>query len=139
MFPDVDVDKVAPELCFGSFWNTGQVCTAVKRIYIHEDIYPQMLDAMAKAVQKWKVGAGTEEGSMVGPIQNEMQYNKVRNLFEDAKQNGYHARFGGEVKDTKGFFLEPTIIDNPPKCSKLVTEEQFVSCPEDATDCEQGS
>lgn len=135
----MDVDKVAPELCFGSFWNTGQVCTAVKRIYIHEDIYPQMLDAMAKAVQKWKVGAGTEEGSMVGPIQNEMQYNKVRNLFEDAKQNGYHARFGGEVKDTKGFFLEPTIIDNPPKCSKLVTEEQFVSCPGDATDCDQQS
>lgn len=91
-----------------------------------------MLDAMAKAVQKWKVGAGTEEGSMVGPIQNEMQYNKVRGLFEDAKKNGHRARFGGEVKESRGLFLEPTIIDNPPRNSRLVTEEQFVSYPRDA-------
>lgn len=87
-----------------------------------------MLDAMAQAVHKWKVGAGTEEGAMVGPMQNEMQYRKVRDLFEDAKEKGYTAKFGGEVKDAKGFFLEPTIIDNPPSDSKLVTEEQFVSC-----------
>ena len=86
-----------------------------------------MLDAMAHAVHRWKVGLGTDDGAMVGPIQNEMQYKKVRGLFEDAKQKGYAAKFGGEVKETKGFFLEPTIIDNPPSDSTLVMEEQFVS------------
>ncbi|KAK5459695.1 hypothetical protein LTS15_003824 [Exophiala xenobiotica] len=123
--PDVDVDKIAPDLCFGAFWNTGQVCTAVKRIYIHQDIYTPMLDAMARAVHKWKVGMGTEDGAIFGPIQNEMQYQKVRRLFEEVKQKGYVAKVGGEVKETKGFFLEPTIIDNPPPSSPLVTEEQF--------------
>lgn len=111
----------------GSFWNTGQVCTAIKRLYIHEDIYEKLLDAIAKAVVKFKVGAGTEEGAMVGPVQNEMQYKKVRHLFEDAKENGYKAKFGGDVKEAKGFFLEPTMIDNPPSDSLLVKDEQFVS------------
>ncbi|EXJ66789.1 uncharacterized protein A1O5_09984 [Cladophialophora psammophila CBS 110553] len=123
--PDVDVDKIAPDLCFAAFWNTGQVCTAAKRIYIHQDIYTPMLDAMARAVHKWKVGAGTEDGVMVGPMQNEMQYKKVRGLFEEAKQKGYAAWFGGEVRDTKGLFLDPTIINNPPPNSTLVMEEQF--------------
>lgn len=85
-----------------------------------------MLDAMARAVHKWKVGMGTEDGAIFGPVQNEMQYRKVRRLFEEVKQKGYVAKVGGEVKETKGFFLEPTIIDNPPPSSPLVTEEQFV-------------
>lgn len=111
----------------GAFWNTGQVCTAIKRIYIHQDIYPQMLDALAKALQKFKMGEGTEDGVLMGPVQNEMQYRKVRELFEDTRQNCYKVKAGGQVKESKGFFLEATIVDNPPADSKLVTEEQFVS------------
>jgi hypothetical protein len=72
---------------------------------------------------------GTEDGAILGPVQNEMQYRKVRRLFEEVRQNGYVAKVGGEVTETKGFFLKPTIIDNPPPSSSLVTEEQFVRTP----------
>lgn len=111
----------------GCFWNTGQVCTAVKRIYIHEHIYPQMLGALAKAAQKFKITPDSEGGGPMGPIQNEVQYKKVRKLFEESRHSGYNVTVGGQVNEHKGFFLEPTIIDNPPPDSKLVTEEQFVS------------
>ena len=86
------------------------------------------LDSMTKAIKKWKVGPGSEEGVMVGPLQNELQYNKVKGLFEDAKKSGYAVAFGGEVKESNGFFLDPTVIDNPPEDSKLVVDEQFVCC-----------
>ncbi|KAH8701506.1 aldehyde dehydrogenase-like protein [Talaromyces proteolyticus] len=125
IFPDVDVDMVASEVAMGSFWNTGQVCTAVKRIYIHNDIYPQMLAALAKASLKFKMGPGSEDGVLMGPVQNEMQYHKVKSLFQEARTNSYKVTVGGQVKDDTGFFLEATVIDNPPADSKLVTEEQF--------------
>jgi acyl-CoA reductase-like NAD-dependent aldehyde dehydrogenase len=119
----VDVDAVASEVAMGVFWNTGQVCTAIKRIYIHQDIYQKMLDALAKAVQELRIG------EVIGPVQNETQYNKLKELFEDARNNSYTIKVGGQVKESKGFYLEPTIVDNPPVYSKLVTGEQFVSWP----------
>jgi acyl-CoA reductase-like NAD-dependent aldehyde dehydrogenase len=127
VFPDVDIDEVAAKLCFGAFWNTGQVCTAVKRLYVHERIYAEMLDALAKASQTWKAGPGIEDGVMMGPVQNEMQYNKLKRLFESCRDKIYKAKIGGDIKQDKGFFLDPTIIDNPPHASELVQEEQFVS------------
>jgi len=85
---------------------------------------------MVRAVRQWKVGPTTEEGVMVGPLQNEIQYNKVKILFEKAQRERYVVTFGGEVEDKHGFFLEPTVIDNPsPECA-LATEEQFVSIPD---------
>jgi len=123
---DVDIEKAAPQVILGAFFNTGQVCAGTKRIYIHESIYPQMLEAMAKAARSFKVGDSSAEGVTIGPVQNEMQYNKVKSLFEDTKAQGYKTiGNGAAIKDKKGFFFEPTIVDTPPSTSRIVTEEQF--------------
>jgi len=110
----------------GAFYNSGQVCVATKRIYIHQDIYEPFLKAMVNFTKSIKVGQGNEEGVVVGPIQNEMQYEKVQQFFQDSKKNGYKFAVGtDEVDKSKGYFIQPTIIDNPPNDSRIITEEPF--------------
>ncbi|KAI9735360.1 MAG: hypothetical protein M1818_006555 [Claussenomyces sp. TS43310] len=115
--PDVDVDAIAAELVLGAFFNTGQICTATKRVYIHKDIYKQALQAIQKATKDLQVGAPTTKGVMIGPLQNKMQFEKVK---------GYYQEGGLEDGDTgKGFFLKPTIVDSPPEDSRIMVEEQM--------------
>ena len=71
VLPDVDVKKVAPELVMGAFQNSGQVCVATKRIYIHEDIYDEMLKEMVEFTKTIKTG-DPSSGALLGPIQNKM-------------------------------------------------------------------
>jgi acyl-CoA reductase-like NAD-dependent aldehyde dehydrogenase len=85
-----------------------------------------MVDAMAKVAASLKVGTPDEEGAMLGPIQNEMQYEKVKTFFQDSKDKGYNFIAGsGDVEKKNGFWLQPAIIDNPPNDSKIIQEEQF--------------
>ncbi|KAI9676351.1 MAG: hypothetical protein M1817_000508 [Caeruleum heppii] len=124
--PDVDIQKTAPEVALGAFQNTGQVCVATKRIYIHESIYSDFTRAMAEFTKTLKVGGPLEEGVMLGPIQNPMQYEKVKGFFADSQKAGHKfLTGGGEVENSAGFFIEPTIVDNPPSDSRIVTEEPF--------------
>lgn len=72
---DVDIDKCLPKIAMMSFLNSGQICMLTKRIYIHEKIYDEFRDRMVEFTKgNIKTGAGTEEGVVVGPVQNKMQY-----------------------------------------------------------------
>ena len=106
---------------------------ATKRIYIHESIYRPFLDKMIEFTKSIKVGTSDEEGVLLGPIQNSMQYEKVQGFFKDTKEQGYKFAVGSPDVDTsgKGFFIQPTIIDNPPNGSKIIEEEPFgkLTCP----------
>jgi acyl-CoA reductase-like NAD-dependent aldehyde dehydrogenase len=85
-----------------------------------------MVDAMVKAAASLKVGHPDEDGAMLGPIQNEMQYEKVKTFFKDSKDQGHNFVAGsGDVEKRDGFWLQPAIIDNPPNDSKIIREEQF--------------
>jgi len=126
VLPDVDIEKVAPQLVLGAFQNSGQVCVATKRIYIHESIYEPMLAAMAAFAKSLKYGLPDEEGVMLGPIQNRMQFERVKGFYEDSKSKGYKFVAGGpDIPSGKGFFVQPSIIDNPPSDSRIITEEPF--------------
>lgn len=126
VLPDVDIEKAAPEVAMGAFQNTGQVCVATKRIYVHESIYRPFVDAMIKFTKTLKVGASNEEGVILGPIQNKMQYDKVADIFADTKAQGYKFAHGdSEISKTGGYFVQPTIIDNPPTDSRIIQEEPF--------------
>ncbi|KAF2157156.1 betaine aldehyde dehydrogenase 1 [Myriangium duriaei CBS 260.36] len=126
VFPDVDIKKTAPQLVLGAFQNSGQVCVATKRIYIHQDIYEPMLKAMAEFAKTLKIGGPKDGEVQLGPIQNQMQYDRVKGFFEDVKKNNYKLAAGSyEVPEGKGFFITPTIVDNPPNGSRIVEEEPF--------------
>lgn len=125
VLPDVDVDRVAKQVFAAAFGNSGQICVAVKRLYIHADIYDRFAAALTDLARAAKVGDGAEQGTRFGPMQNAAQYDRVVELIEDAKANGYRFLTGGEAMDRPGYFLPLTLIDNPPEDSRIVAEEQF--------------
>lgn len=93
---------------------------------MHSSIYEPFLAALANVAKSLKVGTSNEEGVMLGPIQNSMQYERVKSFFKDTKDHGYKFALGsGDVEESKGYFINPTIIDNPPDDSMIVTEEPF--------------
>lgn len=123
---DVDIEVTAPAVVMAAFKNSGQICVASKRIYIHESIYQPFLAAMAECARALKVGDPFDEDTDLGPIQNAMQYCKVKEYLADCKEHGYTFAAGSaEVLPSAGYFIQPTIIDNPPDDSRIVTEEPF--------------
>ncbi len=126
VLPDADVEKVAEQLFWSSFSNAGQVCIAAKRVYIHKDIYDDLSKAIAEYAKSVVVGDGSQQGTGVGPIQNKKQYERVLELIQDAKDNGYKFLTGGD-KDPSGtgYYVPITILDNPPEDARIVAEEQF--------------
>ncbi|WP_432201252.1 aldehyde dehydrogenase family protein [Erythrobacter sp. W53] len=126
VLPDANVEKVAEQLFWSSFSNAGQICVAAKRIYIHEDIYDDLSAAIAEYAKTVKVGDGSEQGTGVGPIQNKKQYERVLELVQDAKDNGYKFLTGGDTDPSgTGYYVPITILDNPPEDARIVAEEQF--------------
>jgi len=125
VLPDVDVAEVAPKLFFGSFYNSAQVCIATKRLYIHDDIYDEMLDAFHRLAKEAVIGDGAQQGVQYGPVQNRAQYDRVRGLIEGARAEGLTLLQGADVPEGDGYFIPITLVDNPPENAAVVTEEAF--------------
>ncbi len=122
---DVDPKAIAKKVFFAAFVNSGQVCMAIKRIYAHEKIYEALCDALVEEARKAKVGNGLDPDTTLGPIQNKMQYDKVRAILEDTKKSGARILCGGEVPEGEGYFFPPTLVTDIDEQSRLVQEEQF--------------
>lgn len=125
VMPDVDPKKVAKDLFWAAFQNSAQFCVAAKRLYVHEDIYDAVRDEMVAYAQTVKVGDGSQQGTDLGPIQNRMQFEKVKDLLADTRRIGANIVAGGEAVEGPGYFIPVTIVDNPPDDSRVVTEEAF--------------
>lgn len=121
---DVDPKEVAPKLFQSAFQNSGQVCIAMKRLYVHESIYDEMCDELTTLANDTIVGDGLEQGTRLGPLQNKMQYERVKELIEDAAMHGRIVA-GGEALDQPGYFIRPTIVRDISDGTRLVDEEQF--------------
>lgn len=125
VLPDVDPKAIAKDLFWASFQNSAQFCVACKRLYVHENVYDEVLHELVEYAKTIKVGDGSNPESGLGPIQNRMQYEKVVGLIEDTKQIGAKFALGGQVEEKPGYFVPVTILDNPPEDSRVVTEEAF--------------
>lgn len=121
---DINPKETAQDLFNSAFQNSGQVCIAMKRLYVHESIYDEMCAELAKLAEDAIIGDGLEQGTQLGPLQNKMQYDKVKDLIEDARKDG-EIIAGGTTPDQKGFFIRPTIVRDIEDGARLVDEEQF--------------
>ena len=125
VLPDVDAKEVAEPLFWGAFANSAQFCVAAKRLYVHEDVYDEVMEELIEYAKNVKVGNGAEADTLLGPIQNKPQYDKLRDLLADTKRSGASIRLGGEVDDSPGYFIPVTLVDNPADDSRIVKEEPF--------------
>lgn len=121
---DVDVSDAAFKIFGAAMGGTGQICAAVKRVYVHESIYESFVDEVA-GFARGTVAAPAEEGGTMGPLGTRPQYERVIELVEDALENGGKAVTGGAPEDRAGFYYPPTIITGVGAGVRVVDEEQF--------------
>lgn len=122
VLPDADPEKIAEGLFWGAFINNGQTCAAMKRLYVHDSIHDAVCDALVAYASNIKVGEGTSDDSVLGPVQNRMQFDKVSRLVAQARDKG-QVLLGGDPGE--GLFFPPTIIAGLEADDPLVCEEQF--------------
>lgn len=122
---DADIAKVAPKLYGSAFQNNGQICSAIKRVYVPEALHDDLVDAIADIARSAKVGNGLEEGVQLGPLNNRPQLERVSELVSDAVSRGARAVTGGKAVDGPGYFHEPTILAGVEDGFRIVDEEQF--------------
>ncbi|WP_027246215.1 aldehyde dehydrogenase family protein [Leisingera daeponensis] len=122
VLPDADPAAIAEGLFWGAFINNGQTCAAMKRLYVHDEIYGAVCENLVAFARQIPVGDGQDESSILGPIQNQMQFDKVARLVDAAKGRG-RVLIGGNAGE--GLFFPPTIVADLDASDPLVYEEQF--------------
>jgi acyl-CoA reductase-like NAD-dependent aldehyde dehydrogenase len=122
---DADVAATAQGLFNGGFYNNGQVCGAVKRVYVPEALYGALAAELARIADSMVVGDGTDPATQFGPVQNVNQFERVRRLLDEALKDGARAVAGGQRVGERGYFLRPTILTEAHAGQAIVDEEQF--------------
>ena len=130
IFDDADLDKAVPSAAHSILGNSGQVCVASSRVYVHEAIAEKFLEEMKAAMTKMGQNPETgndpvEKGTVRGPQADKLQFDRVMAYLNFAKESGYNVPLGGGRDGTMGYFIQPTIISNPPDDSKVMREEIF--------------
>ncbi|HJW00331.1 MAG TPA: aldehyde dehydrogenase family protein [Arthrobacter sp.] len=126
VLPDADPATIAEGLFWGAFINTGQTCAALKRLYVHDDIYDAVCDELTKVAAAMPMGVGLDENNVLGPLQNRAQYDVVASLVEEARASGARILLGGNPdKDQPGYFYPATLVADIDNNNPLVAEEQF--------------
>ncbi|MBE1523379.1 aldehyde dehydrogenase family protein [Nesterenkonia lutea] len=126
VLPDADIHAVAEDLFWGAFINTGQTCAALKRLYVHEDIYDDVCAALVEVASKMPMGVGLDETNVLGPLQNQAQFDIVSGLVQAAKDAGARILLGGNpVASQPGYFYPTTLVADIDNDNPLVAQEQF--------------
>jgi acyl-CoA reductase-like NAD-dependent aldehyde dehydrogenase len=120
-----DLKAVAAATADGAFYNNGQSCCAVERIYVHKKIYDNYIGEFKKEVASWKIGIPTEEGIYIGPLSRKQQLTFLQNQINDALQKGANVITGGHQVDRQGYFFEPTVLVNVNHDMSIMKDESF--------------
>lgn len=126
VLPDVDPAEIAEGLFWGGFINTGQTCAALKRLYVHDSVYDEVVKHLVEFARNVPMGVGLDEENVLGPLQNRAQFEVVDRLVKSAKESGATVALGGDPDyDAPGNFYPTTIVTDIDPHNDLVIEEQF--------------
>jgi phenylacetaldehyde dehydrogenase len=124
IFPDADIDAAIAGSSAGIFYNAGQACAAASRLYVHEDVYDEVIAGMAEKASEIKVGDGFDPSSEIGPLASREHFERVSGYLEVGKDEGEVVTGGARIGE-KGFFIEPTIFAGAAPDSRIIKEEIF--------------
>jgi succinate-semialdehyde dehydrogenase / glutarate-semialdehyde dehydrogenase len=125
VFDDCDFDRAIEGVLAAKFRNTGQSCIAANRVYIQSGIYDRFVAAFVERVKKMKTGDGLGEGIDIGALIDRRALDSALEQIEDAKRRGAKVLTGGARHGSKGFFLQPTVLENVHPESVCMSEETF--------------
>jgi acyl-CoA reductase-like NAD-dependent aldehyde dehydrogenase len=125
ILPGTTIEPLLEKLFWGCFINAGQTCAALKRLYVHQDQYAEIVGKFAGFVAKIPVGNGLDPKNLIGPVSNKMQLDKVAAYVDDARARGATIVTGGVRPKAAGFFYPLTVIADAQDDMRVVKEEQF--------------
>lgn len=125
VLPDADPEAISERLFRAAFENSGQVCVAIKRVYVPEQHYARFADEFVRIAGTVKLGNGLDESTELGPVNNDRQFERVLDLIGDVREQGGRIAVGGARCGDRGYFIEPAIATDLPDDARLVSEEQF--------------
>jgi succinate-semialdehyde dehydrogenase/glutarate-semialdehyde dehydrogenase len=126
---DADIDKALTGASVGRFYNCGQACLAVKRLYVVDSVYDHFVEKLIGKVQRLKIGNGLDKDTRLGPMHSKAQREEIESQIADTVKRGAKIVTGGKRPEgseyEKGFFHLPTVLIDAPHDSRVVTEETF--------------
>jgi acyl-CoA reductase-like NAD-dependent aldehyde dehydrogenase len=122
---DADVAIAAPAVADGAFYNTGQSCCAVERIYVHESIYPSFLEHFMATVNGFAVGDPMDEHTYLGPLARKAQLEFLKYQVDDSLSKGAKLLCGGDRLERPGYFFQPTVLVDVNHTMSVMRDESF--------------
>ncbi len=120
-----DIKAVAAATADGAFYNNGQSCCAVERIYVHNEIYDEYIDEFIKEVKSWKIGSPMQAGTYIGPLSRKEQLSVLQEQVSDALEKGAVLLTGGKRISGPGYYFEPTVLVNVNHEMSVMKDESF--------------
>jgi acyl-CoA reductase-like NAD-dependent aldehyde dehydrogenase len=120
-----DVKAVAAGTADGAFYNNGQSCCAVERIYVHEKVYDRYIEEFLKEVKSYKMGPPEQDGVYLGAIARKEQLTVLEDQVNDAVKKGAKVLTGGKTVSSSGYYFEPTVLVNVDHSMKVMSDESF--------------
>ncbi|MEJ2633620.1 MAG: aldehyde dehydrogenase family protein [Acidihalobacter sp.] len=125
VFPDADLEQAILGTARGIFTNSGQVCVAGSRLYVHKKIFDKLVEGVAEWAEAIQLGAGMEPTSELGPLISAKQLARVKGYVQSGREDGAQVVAGGDVLDRDGYFMRPTVITNARSDMSVMREEIF--------------
>jgi phenylacetaldehyde dehydrogenase len=125
VLPDVDIDKAAEGVANAIFFNSGQVCTAGSRVYVHDKVFDRVMERVAAIAKSMKIGPGLDPSTQIGPLVSARQLDRVLGYIDAGHTEGARAITGGKRGEGAGFFVEPTVLVDTDHSMRVVREEIF--------------
>ncbi len=126
---DANLDEIIPKILTSVFRRSGQVCFAIKRIYVPEHLYETFYEKMVALVDQYKIGHALDERATFAPVNNKNQYDQINQLMERVKQSGANIVQLGQILDPEnwenGYYIRPAIVRDVEPSQEIVTCEQF--------------
>ena len=122
---DANLEAAIPAAAMAVFFNTGQTCTAVTRLYVQDSVYDQVVEGIAQVASNVKVAAGFEPDAVIGPLVSERQLTRVKGYVDTGRAEGGEIVVGGDQIGEKGYFFQPTLIAATNNDMTIVKEEIF--------------
>ncbi|OTF78069.1 alpha-aminoadipic semialdehyde dehydrogenase-like protein [Euroglyphus maynei] len=122
---DADIDMVIRASLFACVGTAGQRCTTTRRIFVHENIYDKIVERLADAYGRVRIGDPLDSDTLYGPLHTEQAVQEYEQTIKSAMESGGRCTYGGKRINRPGFYVEPTIITGLPHDSPMVHQETF--------------